>query len=216
MTIFCGHCGAANEDNAIYCGNCGRPLENRVKNYEPDKKNGLLDTIRNNLHVIVPVGAIAAIVIVAVVVVRALFFSSGYDSLVKKTMNAMNNYDVSTLVSISSSYTSSISLAGYDLQEYYDDLVVDYLENFDDDIGYGYTIDYKVVSEYTMTSEQLATYFNSQSSWLDYSNISSYFDSMAIVTVQSTATNGALSDYQIIQIYLTKESGKWKLFMLTY
>ncbi len=216
MTKYCGYCGAPNEDDAKFCGNCSKALENRVKEYIPDKKDSIFDTIKNNLHVIIPVGAVAAVVIVAVVVVRSLFFSSGYDSIVKKTMNSMNNYDVSTLVSISSSYTSSVSTFGYDLEDYYDDMVVDYLENFDDSVGYGYTIDYKVISEYTMTSEQLISYFNSQSSWLDYSNLSSVFDSMAIVTVQATATNGALSDYQTIQIYLSKESGKWKLFMLTY
>ncbi|MCD7949091.1 MAG: zinc ribbon domain-containing protein [Erysipelotrichaceae bacterium] len=213
MTKYCGYCGAPNEDDAKFCGNCSKALEDRVT-YTHDKKDSIFDTIKNNLHVIIPVGAVAAVVIVAVVVVRALFFSSGYDSIIKKTMKSMNNYDVSTLVSISSSYASVLS--SYDLQEYYDDLIVDYLENFDDSVGYGYTIEYKVVSEYTMSSAQLTSMLNSQSYWLDYSGLASSIDSMAVATVQATATNGALSDYQTIQIYMTKENGKWKLFTLYY
>jgi len=150
MTKYCGYCGAPNEDDTRFCGNCSKPLESRVGEYTPDKKDSIFDTIKNNLHVIIPVGAVVAVVLVVVLVVRALFFSSGYDFIIKKTMKSMNNYDVSTLVSISSSYTSI--LTSYDLQEYYDDLIVDYLENFDDSVGYGYTIKYEVVSEYTMSS----------------------------------------------------------------
>ncbi|MCD8027311.1 MAG: zinc ribbon domain-containing protein [Erysipelotrichaceae bacterium] len=210
MTKYCGYCGAPNEDDARFCGNCSKPLESRVGEYTPDKKDSIFDTIKNNLHVIIPVGAVVAVVLVVVLVVRALFFSCGYDSIIKKTMKSMNNYDVSTLVSISSSYTSI--LTSYDLQEYYDDLIVDYLENFDDSVGYGYTIKYEFVSEYTMSSSQLAAMYDSEY----YSAILSSIDSMAVATVRATATNGGISDYQTVQIYMTKESGKWKLFMLYY
>jgi len=37
-----------------------------------------------------------------------------------------------------------------------------------------------------------------------YSAILSSIDSMAVATVRATATNGGISDYQTVQIYMTK------------
>ena len=100
MAKFCGNCGAKMDDNDKVCGQCGTPVDSETKtssvkiiDMERRKRNKKL------LKLIVVLILIIAVVATAINVVTKFM---GPNGLLRKVMSAYEEYDIDTLVSLSS------------------------------------------------------------------------------------------------------------------
>ena len=100
MAKFCGNCGAKINDNAKVCSECGTPIDDifqssSEKKANPAKKKKSKKKFK--ITVMLVFVAVAAIIIINVV---SKF--TGYNALLRKVMAAYEEYDIDTLVSLSS------------------------------------------------------------------------------------------------------------------
>ncbi len=142
---------------------------------------------------------------------------SNYETVLKKSIEACNNNDVTTLAAIS---TGVLDVLGEEKETVVQTLIDSYLDYFDDAIGGQYTITYEITSTYEMTDSQveliksqLASYDNE-----DYEIFMDYFDnevdSILVGEITATASNGSSSSEQSVRILLTQENGHWKFFSI--
>ena len=94
--MFCGKCGAENDNGATFCVKCGAAInseqmksDNNVTDVKAKKKNR-------------KVGIIAAVVIVvvALIAIFTLFGGRGYKSTVKKYFDASMNADAKAIINL--------------------------------------------------------------------------------------------------------------------
>ncbi|MCD7949086.1 MAG: BspA family leucine-rich repeat surface protein [Erysipelotrichaceae bacterium] len=143
--------------------------------------------------------------------------TSNYETVLKKSIEACNDNDVTTLAAIS---TGIYDILGEEKETAVQTFIDSYLDYFDDDIGSQYTITYEITSTYELTDSQVET-VKSQMASSDneyYEIFMDYFDnevdSILVGEITATATNGSSSVEQKIRIYLTEESGQWKFFSM--
>lgn len=142
--------------------------------------------------------------------------TSNYETVLKKSIEACNDNDVTTLAAIS---TGIYDILGEEKETAVQTFIDSYLDYFDDDIGSQYTITYEITSTYELTDSQVET-VKSQMASSDneyYEIFMDYFDnevdSILVGEITATATNGSSSVEQKIRIYLTEENGQWKFFV---
>lgn len=210
MAKFCGNCGAKLDDEAKVCGQCGTPLDGASTNIsglkvvDPEKQKKVKKTLKL-------VAILAALVVVAVVALNIASKYTGYNGLLRKVMNAYEDYDIDTLVSLS----SDMYYYGYeDFVEYYFEYNVgEDLDAFESSVGHSYKLSYEVNETYTLSDRKLSELLNNiESTYSDFDV--SVMSKVVVADVTVTAKQGNKLASRSITVTMTKENGSWKLLYI--
>lgn len=213
MAKFCGNCGAKLDDSAKVCGNCGTPVDGavpqmpkmKVENPERKKK------IKKIVAVIAVVLILALIVRIGVGIVSQY---TGYNGLLRKVMTAYKDYDIETIVSLSSSLYYYGSDDGEDwAQEYFEHAVGEDLDAFDFSVGHSYKLTYKVNEIYQLKERRMEEVFDMIES--QYPNFDvSEIKKIVVANVTMTAKEGKKIANKDVKIGMSKEDGTWKVLYI--
>lgn len=147
--MFCGKCGAENQDNAEFCSNCGAKLNKVVK---PNTAAVSLPD-KNNKNRKVGIIAVAAAAVVIIILGIFLFGGRSYKATIKKYINATFDADGEELFSLIPDKMVDYMLEqdGYDrrdLDDIYDqidDELEDQIDSLDSYLGEGWKADYEIL-----------------------------------------------------------------------
>lgn len=210
MARYCGNCGAQLDDDARICGQCGTPLENPSAashsvyvNPEKRKKTG------KKIKLIL--GAVIAF-IVLVTVINVVSKFTGYNGLLRKFMKAYGDYDVESLVALSS------SVYGDDFADYADDFfeynIGTALDAFEASVGHNYKLTYEVNETYRLSDRKMDDLAERIEGMYGSFNMS-VISNAVVADLTLTATQGTKSAKKNMEITMIKENGKWKLLFLS-
>lgn len=209
MAKFCGNCGAQLDDNAKVCGQCGTPVGTlsaipSVKIVDPEKQKKTKKTLKL-------ICGLIAILVVAIVAINIVSNFTGCKGLLRKVMNAYENYDIDKIVSLSS---DMYYYGEEDWVEYYFEYSLgedmDYFEAY---VGHDYKLRYDVQDIYTLPERKLRSILDTvETSFPDY-DVSS-ISQVKIADVEVTAKKGAASTSIAVQVTMAKENGSWKLLYI--
>lgn len=211
MEKFCGNCGAEMGDNAKVCGQCGTPLRGtsstqitRAKFNDPVKK-------KKNKKIITLCVTALVLVIITFVSITMISTFTGYNGLIRKVMTAYKDYDIDTLIYLSS---DMYYYGAEDYVEYYFEYNVgSALDSFETSIGHNYKITYEINEIYTLPERNLKEILEEISygySEFDTGIIQKFVG--ADITV--TAKQGNKSVSRDLKIIMSKEKGSWKLLYI--
>lgn len=210
MARFCGNCGTQLDDNAKICGKCGTPLDGTsasvrgLKVVDPEKQKKMKKTVKLVL-------SLAALILVAVIAINVVSQYTGYNGLLRKVMTAYENYDIDTLISLSSDmyYYGDEDWAEY----YFEYSVGDDLDSFESSVGHSYKLSYEVNETYTVSERKL----NDMLKQIEYSYSDfevSEIEKIVIADITVTAKQGSKSVNRDINIVMSKEDGTWRLLYI--
>lgn len=211
MAKFCGNCGAQLDDGDKVCGQCGTPVNGNtgtvpsLKVVDPEKKKKMAKMIK---------GIVALVIVVALAItgVKVYLSFTGTNGLVRKVMTAYENYDIDSLVALSSDMYYYIDSDDY-VDEYFEDAVVKYIDNFESSVGHSYKLTYEVDEIYDLSKRKQEEIFKSignQFQDFDVDTISK----IAVANVKVTAKQGSKSVNKTVKITMSKEEKEWKLLYL--
>lgn len=212
MAKFCANCGSPVEDGDRVCGHCGTPMMDVAANEsmaQPDeKKDNKLDSTKIIKYAIILIAAI----VVCVIAVNICSKFTGYNGTLRKTFKALQNNDVDALEKLTPSFSEDIytDMYGKKYYERFEDRVNDVLDEFEDRVGNIKSIKYEI-KDYTEFSsrrveemeDELVDEYN-----VDVSGISKIAKVELKLTVKG---NKKSASYNVDDLYLIKESGKWKI-----
>lgn len=207
MAKFCGNCGTQLEDSAKICGKCGTPLDGVPTNI-PGLK--IADPEKQKKTVKLVVGLIA-FVIVAVIAFNVVSQYTGYNRLLRKVMTAYENYDIDTLISLS----SDMYYYGEEdwVEHYFEYNVGDALDSFESSVGHSYKLSYEIDETYTLSDRKLDTLMDTiESTYSDFDV--SVIKQVVIADITVTAKQGNKSVERDLRIAMTKEKDAWKLLYI--
>lgn len=210
MAKFCGNCGTQLEDDVKICGKCGTPLDGVPTNIpglkvtDPEKQKKRKKTVKL-------VVGLVALVVVAVIAFNVVSQYTGYNGLLRKVMTAYENYDIDTLIFLS----SDMYYYGEEdwVENYFDYSVGSDLDYFESYVGHDYKLNYDVQEVYMLSKRKMDTLIGtieSSNSDFDINTISQ----VEVADVEVTAKEGKSSVSMSIQVTMTKENGKWKLLYI--
>lgn len=217
MSKFCGNCGAQLEDEARVCGYCGTVLNSTpfnngdVKNVpgivsESDKEK--TEKLKKHLKL---GGVIAVLVIVLIIAVKVISSYTGYNGLVNKIMKAYKNYDIASVVAVSSEYYDCFP-DGVD-ESYFTREIGNTLDDFEERVGHKYKISYEITDSYQMSERKFEELLE-DISWYTDDYDESIIDKVMIVEVKITAKEGNESLLKTLDLTLIKERGSWKVLYI--
>lgn len=210
MAKFCGNCGTQLDDNAKICGQCGTPLDGASNNIpglkvvDPEKQKKLKKMGKR-------IVALAAVIIVAVIAFNVVTQYTGANGLLRKVMTAYKEYDVDTLISLSS---DMYFYGEEDWVEYYFEYSVgDALDSFESSVGHSYKLSYEVNEIYTVSERKLDDMMDQiEYSYADFDI--SVIEKVVIADLTVTAKQGSKSVSRDIDIVMSKENGTWRLLYI--
>ena len=209
MAKFCGNCGAKMEDDDKVCGQCGAPVDRETKtslvkiiNKERKKKNKKI--------IILIIALILVVVVVAAAINVAIKFT-GANGLLRKVMSAYEEYDIDTLVSLS----SEIYYYGEDdyVETYFKNIVGATLNLFESSIGHDCQISYEINEIYAMSER------NKEETLEEIKNTYPDFDvsiinEIVVSNITVIAKKDGASVEEKLKIIMSKEEGAWKLLYI--
>ena len=213
MSRFCGSCGSAVDDNAKVCGNCGTPLDTNnkvvskvpgIQYIDPEKKAKTIKKIKAFIGLV-------ALVIVAIIVFNIVSGFVGYKGAVRKIMNAYEDYDIDTIVSMSSSWYYCMTDEDY-AEEHFGDVISEDLDDFENYSGHNYKFSYEITDSYKMAEHKLDNLLDTLSSCEEFD--ADIIDKVMIVEVETTAKSKNDTYTKKLELTLTKENGSWKLLYM--
>ncbi len=210
MSKFCGNCGAVLTDDAKVCGQCGTPLDGASTNIsglkvvDPEKQRKVKKTVKL-------VAVLAALVVVAAIALNIASKYTGYNGLLRKVMTAYENYDIDTLISLSS---DMYYYGEEDWVEYYFEYTVgDDLDSFESSVGHNYKLSYEVNETYVMSERKADEMLTGiEGTYTDFDT--SVIDKIVVADLTLTAKQGNKSVSRDLQVTMTKENGAWKLLYI--
>lgn len=212
MAKFCGNCGAKLDDDAKVCGQCGTPLENTqlntpiFKQTDPEKEKKIKKIVKIAL-------ALIALIIVVRVVIGITSRYTGHNGLLRKVMAAYEDYDIDTLVSLS----SDLYYCGKDpdadwAEHYFENIVGDHLEYFESSVGHSYKLSYKVNETYPLPERKFSEMLDEIES--THPDFDSEIKKIVVADLELTAKQGNKSKSTDLKVIMAKEDGKWKLLYI--
>ena len=222
MAKFCGNCGAQLDDDDKVCGQCGTPVNGNAGTVpglkvvdpetlqapggdDPEKKKKMAKRIKW-------IVALVIVVALAITVVKVYLSFTGTNGLVRKVMTAYEDYDVDSLVALSSDMYYYFDSDDY-VDEYFEDAVGKYIDNFESSVGHSYKLTYEVDEIYDLSKRKQEEIFKSignQFPDFDVDTISK----IAVANVKVTAKQGSKSVNKTVKITMSKEGKEWKLLYL--
>ncbi len=214
MARFCANCGATMEEGDKVCGQCGTPaidLKANVIN-ESNSKEINIDKAKAT-KIIKYALVIIILIVVGIIAVNIIRRHTGYNSVLAKMVKAIKEDDVNTLDEIASSASKDIYIFAYgdDYIENYDNALSKALDEFEDTVGEIKGISYEVVDVNEFSERRVKDIKDN----LDYiygidtSSISKINKVELELTVKGSKK---IEKYDVDQLYLIKESGKWKIY----
>ena len=213
MAKFCGNCGTQLDDSAKVCGNCGTPLATNSGNtsslepkftyVDPEKK------ARKRKKTIIAITC-AVIVVVAIITWNIISGFIGYKGAVRKVMNAYEDYDIETIVNISSDYYFFMESDDY-AEEYFKEVVSSDLDNYEAQAGHDYSLSYDISESYSMSKHKYEALLDTLSYGSDFD--ADIISEVMVVEVAVTV-EGEGSMTTTIELTLTKEDGEWRLLYI--
>lgn len=213
MAKFCGNCGARMEDSAKVCGNCGTPFdsgnrENGVQIVNLEKKKELQRKIKKFTRMCI---VLITLIVAAVIVIRLISSYTGANGLLRKVMAAYEEYDIDTLISLSSDmyYYGSDDYA----ESYFENTVGYMLDTFESSVGHSYKLSYEVNEIYTVSQRKLNEMLNQiEYSYTDFDV--TVIEKVVIADLIVTAKQGGISEIRDIDIVMSNEKGTWRLLYI--
>ena len=210
MAKFCGNCGAKLDDDAKVCGQCGTPLDGASTNIsglkvvDPEKQKKVKKAVKL-------AAVLAALVVVAVIALNIASKYTGYNGLLRKVMTAYENYDIDTLVSLSS---DMYYYGEEDWVEYYFEYTVgNNLDSFESSVGHSYKLSYEVDETYVVSERKADEMLNEiENTYADFDI--SVIDKIVVADLTLTAKQGSKSVNRDIKVIMSKENGVWKLLYI--
>lgn len=210
MAKFCGNCGTQLEDNAKICGKCGTPLDGASTNIpglkvtNPEKQKKMKKAFKL-------VASLAVLIIVAVIAFNVVSQYTGYNGLLRKVMTAYENYDIDTLISLSSDmyYYGEEDWVEY----YFENTVGNNLDSFESSVGHSYKLSYEVNEIYTVSERKLDDMLKRiEYTYSDFDI--GVIEKVVIADLTVTAKQGSKSVSRDIDIIMSKENGSWRLLYI--
>ncbi len=211
MARFCANCGSPLGVSDRVCGNCGTPAQDVPAGSQPARTQSVMANAENSRDIrklaIIPIAVVAVIVFV-VVASKLVGNVTGYKGTIRKMVKAMQDYDMAELESMASSISDEIY--GSNGLNSYENMVTNVLDGYEDKVG---TID-KISYEITDTSELSEIKLKQAKNILvdnyniDVGNIKKIMHVEMILTVKGSEKSAS---YNVDELYLIKEGGKWKL-----
>lgn len=210
MAKFCGNCGTRLEDDAKICGKCGTPLDGVPANVpglkvtDPEKQKKRKKTVKL-------VVGLVALVVVAVIAFNVVSQYTGYNGLLRKVMTAYENYDIDTLISLSS---DMYYYGEEDWVEYYFECNVgENLDSFESSVGHSYKLSYEVNETYVMSERKVNELLDEiENTYSDFDV--SMIEKVVVADLTLTAKQGSKSVNRDMNIVMTKEDGSWRLLYI--
>lgn len=155
--------------------------------------------------------ALMALVLVAVIAFNVVCQFTGYNGLLRKVMAAYEEYDIDTLISLS----SDIYFYGDEdwVENYFEYSVGDELDSFESTVGHSYKLSYEVIETYKRSNRNFQSTLDDITwNYKDFDH--SVIEKIVVAKVNVTATQGKQSVDREIEITMTKESGNWKVLYI--
>lgn len=208
MAKFCGNCGSQMDDADKVCGQCGTPFAGAtVSDATPvAKEKG------NNKVVKLIIGVIVAIVAIVVIANIAGNYT-GYKGTLNKMVKALQNNDTATLESMASSISEETYGGWYgdDVYDYYDAVISDTLDKYEDAVGPIKKISYEITDATELSDrrmnelkDNLEKLYN-----MDTSGIKKVVQVDLKIKVKGSKKS---STYHVDNLYMIKENSGWKVF----
>lgn len=214
MSKFCGNCGAQLNGTEKVCGYCGFALNNEPANTGDTSTPGIAsetDTAKaEKTKNFIKIGAIAVVAVVVLSIGISIISScTGYKAVVKKVINAFEDYDMETLYSCASTLCY-LDYADADYwEEIFDNRTSNKLDYYEDQLGHSLKMKYKIVDSYELDERR---FNNIVEEFEDYGADTYDVDKIRIVEIELTIKGSKRTNtYTIDDLWLVKEDGKWKV-----
>lgn len=206
---FCANCGALVEDAANVCGVCGAPVTATAKTVtsisamDPEKR------AKVKKYTILGGIAAAAVAVLIIAIVLIVKFT-GYRGLLRKTLNAYEDYDLSALVEI----TSEARLKNTNHPEtYYKNIVGSELSYFEGKLGHGYDLSFETQEVYEV--EKRSREVMEEQIRYDFPEYDlAAVDEIMCAEIQITAERNERTCSRILTVTMVKENGNWALLYM--
>lgn len=213
MAKFCGNCGAQMGDTAKVCGNCGMPFGpatqvNSVQIVDSEKKKKTRKKVKKIITLCVSIVCLILAVVVAINIVASF---SGYKGLLRKVMVAYEDYDIDTLISLSSDiyYYGSKDFA----EVYFENAVGYALDDFESSVGHSYKLSYEIEEIYMLSNRNFQSALDNIF-WMYSEFDTSIIEKIAVAQINVTAKQGNRSVDRELKITMSKEAGTWKVLYI--
>lgn len=210
MARFCGNCGAEIAEGDRVCGQCGVPIvQNRnattaipgVDYVNPEKK-------KFAKKLIIGIGSVAIVIIVLVMLANYLSGFLGYKGVVRKLMNAYQNYDIEVFTSMASELYYSMENDSA-AEEYFETIVSNDLDSFEETVGHKYKFSYEITDSYNLSKHKFEELLDQLSVYEDFDTY--IISEVMIVEVEITVEGEEKGMTKIKELHLTKEDGDWRI-----
>lgn len=212
MSKFCGNCGTQLEDDARICGQCGTPYSGDTNNKQqiPGINKMSLEKKRR-IKFIVKLSVVAIVlIIITVIAVNIISFFTGYKGAVNKAINAYKNYDIETLLTMS----SDISFNGMDATQVENSIsqsVSAKLDALEAEAGHDMNLSYEIIDSYKLSDRKYQEFLKYIEN--NYNYDSSDISEVYLAKIKVTA-KGSLGQTSVINnnLYLINERSDWYLY----
>lgn len=216
MSKFCGNCGAQLDDSAKICGYCGTPLSGQATNKTssiPGVVNKASQEKMANTTALIKKGIIGIVAVVVLILVLNVVSSfTGYKGVVRKVVNAFEDYDMKTLTACASDLNYYNDYTDWD--DVFEYRVSSKLDYYEDMLGHNLKISYKILDSYKMDDR------NKNALIERYENEGVDVDKVKTVRVVELELkikgSKSTSTFTKDNMVLIKEGGKWKVLNTDY
>lgn len=216
MSKFCGNCGSKMDDDARICGNCGTPYAGN-SDYKPVKQvkisgvNSMSPKKKKKIKLIAKLSTAAIVlIIVSVIAINIISSFTGYKGAINKAMNAFKNYDIETLMSLS----SDIGFVGMETTAIEDSIsksVSSQLDSYETVAGHDMDISYEIEDSYKLSDRKYQEFLKYVENSYNYDTSDIAEIVLAKIKINAKGSFGETS-YTVNDLYLIKERNKWYLF----
>ena len=215
MAKFCANCGAPMEDDDRVCGQCGTPVEGMAvaeTGSAPVKMQAAAKKMVNRNTGMIK-GVIAAAVAVVVVAggVKVAGNNIGYKGTLNRMVKALQKEDTAALEGLASSISDEVCANLYsDPYDYYDGLISDVLDKYEDRVGNLKKVTYEITDSKELSDRRLDNIKDMLVDGLnmDTSEIKKAVEVECKITVKGTQKSAS---FNYVDLYMVKEKDGWKI-----
>ena len=211
MDKFCGNCGALLDDDARVCGQCGTPVEGKkVISANSIKKKKRLKKIL----------VVCILVLVSLGIFKIVYNYTGVNGFARKVMNAYKDYDIYSLVEMSSDkffykdlindYINDFDNS-YDAETYFKDIIGNNFDYYESVMDSGDKIGYKILEHNNLSERKKEIIMDElENQYSDFDSI--FIDQLIEVKVKIFLGKGRHVAPNYITLIISKENGSYRLF----
>lgn len=210
MAKYCGKCGIQADDNARACGNCGTLFDAVDLNRNGEVRLTTPSQKKRKIHIKKGAGIVLAVLVLAIIFSIASNFI-GVKGMVRKAMRAYKNYDINSLVKMSS---DMYFYGEEDLAEaYFEYTISDDFDGYEYAVGDNFKLSYEIDRIYTFPAYKQGKILENVSSLYTDFDVSK-IKKIAAAELTVTAKNDSKSCEFKLTVTLSREGNKWKLMYI--